>query len=77
MCPRGRPRGQGRPRGLHLWSLPQFGAIFCRNWWDLFVLTGPFSTDHPVLKCRWGDAKSRWGDADSRWRDASSLHFKY
>ena len=21
MCPRGRPRGQGRPRGLHLWSL--------------------------------------------------------
>ena len=19
MCPRGRPRGQGRPRGLHLW----------------------------------------------------------
>ena len=21
MCPRGRPRGQGRPRGLHLWFL--------------------------------------------------------
>ena len=21
MCPRGRPRGQGRPRGLHLWHL--------------------------------------------------------
>ena len=21
MCPRGRPRGQGRPRGLHLWKL--------------------------------------------------------
>ena len=21
MCPRGRPRGQGRPRGLHLCSL--------------------------------------------------------
>ena len=21
MCPRGRPRGQGRPRGLHLWSV--------------------------------------------------------
>ena len=21
MSPRGRPRGQGRPRGLHLWSL--------------------------------------------------------
>ena len=21
MCPRGRPRGQGRPRGLHLWSI--------------------------------------------------------
>ena len=22
MCPRGRPRGQGRPRGLHLWRFP-------------------------------------------------------
>ena len=21
MCPRGRPRGQGRPGGLHLWCL--------------------------------------------------------
>ena len=21
MCPRGRPRGQGRPRGLYLWSI--------------------------------------------------------
>ena len=21
MCPRGRPRGQGRPRGLHLWYI--------------------------------------------------------
>ena len=26
MCPRGRPRGQGRPRGLHLWSLLRFLA---------------------------------------------------
>ena len=25
MCPRGRPRGQGRPRGLHLWSSPNSG----------------------------------------------------
>ena len=28
-----------------------------------------FSSDHPVLKSRWGDAKSRWGDA-------SPLQFK-
>ena len=24
MCPRGCPRGQGRPRGLHLWSSKHF-----------------------------------------------------
>ena len=24
ICPRGRPRGQGRPRGLHLWYIPWF-----------------------------------------------------
>ena len=28
--------------------------------WDLFVLTGTFSSDHPALKSRWGDANSRW-----------------
>ena len=27
MCPRGRPRGQGRPRGLHLWYSPS--VHFC------------------------------------------------
>ena len=26
MCPRGRPRGQGRPRGLHLWWTPSTGS---------------------------------------------------
>ena len=26
MCPRGRPRGQGRPRGLHLWEYVRPGA---------------------------------------------------
>ena len=29
MCPRGRPRGQGRPRGLHLWKLRS------KNLWKL------------------------------------------
>ena len=38
-------------------SLPQFGW----NRWDLFVLTGTFSSDHPALKSQWWDAKSRWG----------------
>ena len=29
MCPRGRPRGQGRPRGLHLCQyVLQFGCLF-------------------------------------------------
>ena len=28
MCPRGRPRGQGRPRGLHHWqTLNFFSAV--------------------------------------------------
>ena len=31
MCPRGRPRGQGRPRGLHLWLL-RFESIVCLCW---------------------------------------------
>ena len=29
MCPRGRLRGQGRPRGLHLWSLTILYTKFC------------------------------------------------
>ena len=44
---------------------PQFGTIFGRILRDLFVLTGPFSSDHPALKSRWEDAKSRSGDAKS------------
>ena len=27
MCPRGRPRGQGRPRRLHLWGSLLFSII--------------------------------------------------
>ena len=30
MCPRGRPRGQGRPRELHLWSSPEVEYYFPR-----------------------------------------------
>ena len=30
MCPRGRPRGQGRPRGLHLCVLDRL-LLFCRR----------------------------------------------
>ena len=35
ICPRGRPRGQGRPRGLHLWLLltawvTEWGAVRCQ-----------------------------------------------
>ena len=26
----------------------------------------PFSSDHPALRSRWGDANSRWGDASPR-----------
>ena len=35
-------------------SSPQFGTIFDRTLWDLFVLTGPFSSDYPALKSQWG-----------------------
>ena len=31
-------------------SSSQFGTIFGQNLWDLFVLTGPFSSDHSALK---------------------------
>ena len=34
MCPRGRPRGQGRPRGLHLWSGYSMSALS----WDKIIL---------------------------------------
>ena len=44
-------------------SSPQFGTKFVRNLWDLFVLTGPFSSDQPALKSRREDAKPRWGEA--------------
>ena len=35
-------------------STPQFGTKFRRNLLDLFGLTGPFSSDQPALKSRWG-----------------------
>ena len=35
-------------------SLPQFGTIFGRNWWDLLELTSTFLSDLPELKSRWG-----------------------
>ena len=56
---------------------PQFGTIFGRILWNLFVLTGPYSSGQPTLQSQWEDAKSRWGDANSRWGDASPLQFKY
>ena len=37
-------------------SSSQFGTIFARTLRDLFVLTNPFSSDHPALKSRWGHA---------------------
>ena len=32
MCPRGRPRGQGRPRGLHLWLNKQVYSHIGATW---------------------------------------------
>ena len=49
---------------------PPFGTIFGRNLWDLFVLTGPFSSDHLTLKPQWRDIKSRWGTLN---RDGGTL----
>ena len=37
MCRRGRPRGQGRPRGLHLWS--GLGKIDCNRYSIAIFLT--------------------------------------
>ena len=38
MCPRGRPRGQGRPLGLHLWKLrkPQLVVVV-----QIFIIYRP------------------------------------
>ena len=59
-------------------SSPQFGTMFGRNLWDLVVLTDPFSSDHPALKSRWGDAKSLIGETLTLdGGDASPLQFKY
>ena len=44
MCPRGRPRGQGRPRGLHLWpSVPTYArdALEVNAVWLLLVTKIP------------------------------------
>ena len=46
--------------------IPQFGTMFGRNLWDLFMQAGSFSFDHPALKLDGGTPKSRWGDANSR-----------
>ena len=54
-------------------SLPQFGTIFGRNWWDLFVPTGPFSSDPLALNVDWGTLNV---DGGTR-LPASSLQFKY
>ena len=43
--------------GLHRNS----GLFSAGNLWDLFMLTGPFLSDYPTLKSRWGDTKPRWG----------------
>ena len=45
MCPRGRPRGQGRPRGLHLWLLTcktlkwhLLGLLFFKNYYFRIII---------------------------------------
>ena len=45
MCPRGRPRGQGRPRGLHLWKqgLGHFFITSCSS-----QLLMPISSSKPL-----------------------------
>ena len=52
-CPRNRVKTKEKR------SSPQFRTIFGRILRNLFVLTGPFLSDHPALKSRWGDASPR------------------
>ena len=42
-------------------SSPQFGSTFDWNLWDLFVLTGPFLSNHLALKPRWGTLNRNGG----------------
>ena len=37
MCSRGRPRGQGRPRGLHLWQQSCLSLLWCCSLQDIYV----------------------------------------
>ena len=54
-------------------SLPQFGTKFGWKLWYFFVLTGPFSSDQPALKSRWGTLNLDGGTCPP----ASLLQFKY
>ena len=66
MCPRGRPRGQGRPRGLHLcWTYKTFVTLcrcsytvcigeFYRTWSDFFSIE--------VEQIMWSSSWSIWTD---------------
>ena len=50
MCPRGRPRGQGRPRGLHLWLLvTQYRYTSLELLFEFFCLKSVLSFDHQKL----------------------------
>ena len=59
-----RPRNQVKTKKKR--SSQRFGTKFSLSFWDLFVLVGPFLSDQPALKSRWGDAKPLWGDVNSR-----------
>ena len=37
MCPRGRPRSQGRPQGLHFWDLHGVGPLALWNFRNIFL----------------------------------------
>ena len=68
MCPRGRPRGQGRPRGLHLCEIGYFGHNkLSFNWLKMFldtkkknlVLVGYTSKSLGRLVRRWNKGRQK------------------
>ena len=75
LCPRNQVKTKKREK-----SSPQFGTKLGRNLWDLFEMAGPFSSNQPALKSRWGTLNLDGGmltlDGGTH-PPASPLQFKY
>ena len=79
MFPRGRPRGQGRTRGLHLCKIGYFGynklsfdwlKMFLDTKKKILVLVGYTRKSFGRLVRRWNKGRQKKGDEASLWEQA-------